>query len=134
MVLELTQPLTKKEYQGYFQQGRGSWCTGLTILPPCANCLGNSGSLKVLEFYGLVQACTGIDLCKCNNIFTVASQWNLNYAMLLKVTFTQHFLGLIFCVILHIHLGFQVVFVIKFLCENFELISHLLCASCLFHQ
>ena len=50
------------EYQEYFLVGKGSWCIGLTTLPPsCADCL-ESRSLNLLEPFGPVQAWNGITL------------------------------------------------------------------------
>ena len=52
----------RNEYQEYILGGKGSWCVGLTTLPPSwANCL-DSGSLNLLEPSGPVQACNGIAL------------------------------------------------------------------------
>ena len=49
----------RNEYQEYFLEGKGSWCIGLTILPPsCANYL-ESGSVSLPESSGFVQSCTG---------------------------------------------------------------------------
>jgi len=53
----------RNEYQEYFLGGKGSRWVGLTTLPPsCASTVLKSGSLKLLEPSGSVQACNGIAL------------------------------------------------------------------------
>ena len=57
MVLGLTQPLTKNEYQEYFLGSKGGRCVRLTTLQPsCADCL------EIWEPYspGTLRACLGL--------------------------------------------------------------------------
>jgi len=62
MAQGLTQPLNKNECQKYFLEGNGSWCIGLTTLPPsCADCL-EIWEPQPPSSSGPVQACTGVAL------------------------------------------------------------------------
>ena len=65
----------RNEYQEHFLRGKGGRCQWLTTLPPLHTL--KSGSLKLLEPSGPVQACTGTVLCftntrntkQCNGLF-----------------------------------------------------------------
>jgi hypothetical protein len=62
MILGLTQPPNRNEYQESSLGGKGGRCVGLTNLPhSCASCLEIWG-LILLEPSGPVQACNGIAL------------------------------------------------------------------------
>jgi len=62
MVLELTQPLNRNEYQEYLLRGKGGWFVGLTTFPIHAPNVLKSGSLSILEPSGPIQTCNGIAL------------------------------------------------------------------------
>jgi len=62
MALGLTQPLTEMSIRNILWGDKGGQCIGLTTLSiSCAYCL-ESGTLKLLEPSGPVQACNGIAL------------------------------------------------------------------------
>jgi hypothetical protein len=64
----------RNEYQDYFLGSKGSWCVGLTTLPPsCAD--GKSGSLALLELSGPVQPCIGIALLYIKHHTTKYGEW-----------------------------------------------------------
>ena len=52
----------ENEYWEYFLGCKGSWCLGLTTLPPSCAIVLKSRSLILLEPSGHVQACNGIAL------------------------------------------------------------------------
>jgi hypothetical protein len=62
MALGLTRSLTENEYKEYFLGDKGGRCVGLTTLPPSCATVKKSGSLKLLEPSGPVQACNGVAL------------------------------------------------------------------------
>jgi hypothetical protein len=65
MALGLTQPVTEMSTRNISLGvgGKEGRCLRLTTLPPsCADCFEISGSLKLLEPLGIVQACNEITL------------------------------------------------------------------------
>jgi hypothetical protein len=62
MALGLTQPLTEMSTRNISGGGggKGSWCVGLTTLPPYVLIVLKCWSLNLLEPSGSVQTCNGI--------------------------------------------------------------------------
>ena len=59
MALRLTRPLTEMSTRNITWGSKGSWCVGLTVLPPsCANCL----EIWEPQPPGVYRACPGIAL------------------------------------------------------------------------
>jgi hypothetical protein len=57
MALGVASTSNRNEYQEYFLGGKGSWCIGLTTLPPsCADCL----EIWELQPPGILRACPGL--------------------------------------------------------------------------
>ena len=60
----------RNEYQEYFLGGKGSWCIGLTTLPPsCADCL----EIWEPQPPGVLRTCPGLWLDCFNSTFTSVS-------------------------------------------------------------
>ena len=89
----------RNEYQEYILGGKGSWCVGLTTLPPSwANCL-DSGSLNLLEPSGPVQACNGIALPFYPEYKTTLHiRWHPLHTVLRNIC-TQHKFNCILCTV-----------------------------------